>query len=232
MNRYAVLAVAILAIASFPILRHASAFSPKSENLSARHQNSNSQAFTTKTPASPTRTKSKERIIHREPTIEETTDLLRNTIIPLVDFPPDQTIRERVADINQLILKSGIQPHELKVICHPDLNSSLRFRDKLAVRDIPIAVVLKYTCGRTIVRYRVPEGGIVELVDHSIGDPPSDNNSPPAEPPAKRPAPPLDPDDPFGPVSDTRTRRSLRRTLTQSSFPDSIPASSPFIHPH
>lgn len=116
------------------------------------------------------RTRSKNREVHPKPTIEETTDLVRSTIIPSIEFE-DHTVAEGIEILNQLIREQGIEPHRLRVVVPPtDPVRDLRIIN-LEARDIPLAHILKYMCGRTKLRYRVVENGTVEVfaqftVDH------------------------------------------------------------------
>lgn len=113
------------------------------------------------------RTKSKERPNHHKPTIEETTELLRTTIIPVVIFQEDQLVTERVALINKLFQEAGIEPHRLRVLV-PATDRARQMRTGgLKIRNVPAAVVLKYLCDNTILRYRVCENGVVELFSQS-----------------------------------------------------------------
>jgi hypothetical protein len=137
--------------------------------------------------------RSRSKLRHPTPTLEETVELLRNTVIPLVDLPPDQSVDETVNALNELLQKNGIPPHQLKITydkSHPSLGM-LRFRDPLAVRNIPVGVALKYICGRTIVRYQVRRG-VVELITHDTAF--AESLSPT---PVERSDDPVDPDDPF-----------------------------------
>jgi len=122
------------------------------------------------TPYENFRTKSKTREVHRKPTIEETTELVRSTIIPVIEFE-DHTVAEGIELLNQLIREQGIEPHRLRVVVPAtDPVRDLRMIN-LEARDIPLAHILKYMCGRTKLRYRVVENGLVEVfaqftVDH------------------------------------------------------------------
>lgn len=107
------------------------------------------------------RTKSKERVIHRKPTLEETNDLLRNTIIPRVDFE-DLSVGESAKRLRLLIHEAGIEPHELTVICSPSISTTSFKIKELKLRNVPLGIALKYICDSTILRYRVTPG-VVEF---------------------------------------------------------------------
>lgn len=110
----------------------------------------------------PPRTKSKIRIHHPKPTIEETVELLQNTIIPKVDFQ-DQSLSEVTAALNTFINDAGIPPHKLKVVINnPELFAQWRIRE-FRIREAPLAVILKYVCDSTILRYRI-EPGIIRFI--------------------------------------------------------------------
>lgn len=141
----------------------------------------------------PARTKSKIRIHHLKPTIEETTELLRNTIIPRVDMQ-DQTILEVADAINGFIHDAGIPPHKLRVIVNKS-DDLVKWRIKeLRIRNAPLAVLFKYVCDSTRLRCRV-EPGIIrffDVTDDSLPEIPKlEESSAPIELPP-------DPDDPFG----------------------------------
>ena len=146
----------------------------------------------------PARTKSKIRTVHHKPTIEETAELLRGTILPVVDLPADQPLIERVARINQWIQANGVKPHELRLVLDKsDPAANLRSEYELGVRNVPLAVVLKYLCDSTILRYNVRENGIVELtgrMDDLIIDTESKK--------------PYDPTDPFSEPTATKESKS------------------------
>lgn len=143
----------------------------------------------------PSRTKSKDRVVRRKPTLDETNDLLRNTIIPLVEIG-DVSVGEAVSKIRLLIQDSGIETHQFRIVCDMSAPySRLRIKD-LRLREVPLAMVFKYLCDSTILRYRV-RPGILEFNSMSEGfeETNFDESTPLAEPESAKS--PLDPNDPF-----------------------------------
>lgn len=137
------------------------------------------------------RTKSKNRIQHPKPTYEETMILLGSTIIPKVDFQ-DQSLSEVTAALNTFIKDAGISPHKLKVVINnPKLFAQWKIRE-LRVREIPLAILLKFICDSTTLRYRV-EPGIIRCF-HSTEN---IDDLPHFEKPNIPDEPPPDPNDPF-----------------------------------
>lgn len=166
MKRY-VIAAACLGIVLFLSLQQWQATSPgRSKESDAHHgliihnESSNvSPGF-----GEPIRTKSRIRINHPKPSIEETENLIRATIIPVLVLPPDQPLPERIARINELIQKAGVEPYRLRLILRSaDPANQWRMRDEVRVREIPLGHVLRYLCDSTKLRFRVRENGIVEL---------------------------------------------------------------------
>ena len=201
MTRYLILAT-ILLIAGLCIT-----FRSNTPNSSEHHSNGRGQFMGSTTEsavrlgdlAEPSRTKSKNRIYHPKPTIEETTGLLRNTIIPRVDIE-DRTILEVAAAINGFIQNAGIPPHKLRVIVNKS-DDLVKWRIKEArIRNVPLSVLFKYVCDSTRLRYRV-EPGIIRFFDHAYASeiPEIEESSSPIDLP-------FAPDDPFGgspaPLSD------------------------------
>lgn len=146
-------------------------------------------------PADPTRTKSRFRPNHPKPTIEETTELLHTTIIPVIDLPPDQPLPERIARMNELIQNAGVEPHRLRLLLRSgDPVNQLRCKDEMRIREIPLGIALKYLFSSTKVRCRLRENGIVELTTSQ--DP--DTEEPTAEPESSKDNPTAtEEDDPF-----------------------------------
>ena len=148
-------------------------------------------AFSSAPAAKPSETlpfKSKLRLTHRKLTREETYDLLRNTTIPVARFE-DMSIKQGLVELNRLTSEAGIPPEQLKFIRRTTVDSPDDFLERkledIAVRNIPLADLLKYLVGNRMIRYRV-DRGIVELCDmHEALDhqetslsPPPENNSP------------------------------------------------------
>lgn len=165
MTRYLILAT-ILLIAGLCIT-----FRSNTPNSSEHHSNGRGQFMGSTTEsavrlgdlAEPSRTKSKNRIYHPKPTIEETTGLLRNTIIPRVDIE-DRTILEVAAAINGFIQDAGIPPHNLRVIVNKS-DDLMKWRIKEErIRNVPLSELLKYVCDSTRLRYRI-EPGIIRFFD-------------------------------------------------------------------
>ena len=133
------------------------------------------------------RTKSRIRSAHAKPTIEQTTELARTTIIPALDLPPDQTVAERVTEMNKLLQQAGVEPYRLRLIVrHGDTVNQMRFKDELRIREIPLAVALKFLCDSTKLRYHMRENGIVELTSMQEQDFLSDS---PKQHESKKPSP-------------------------------------------
>ena len=136
------------------------------------------------------RTKSRIRTNHPKPTIEETIELTRTTIIPIIDLPPDQPLPERITLINQLIQKTGVEPDRLRLIVRSaDPANQWRFKDDMRIRNIPLRAALAYFCDSTKLRYHVRENGIIELTTSqdpettpSVGEVESSNSDPFAPP--------------------------------------------------
>ena len=110
--------------------------------------------------------KSAERPAEPSVTIEDTLELLRDTIIPVGSYS-DQTLAERTAAINRQLEQAGIPSHQLRVRIHHRLarqaGESAWKLGELELRNAPVAEVLKYTCGSTKLRYRALPG-VVEFV--------------------------------------------------------------------
>jgi hypothetical protein len=109
----------------------------------------------------PLRTKSRNRVIHRTPMMDETMDLLNSTIIPLLKLE-DQNVGEMANQIRLHIQDAGIEPHELRIICAmPAPNLKNKVRD-LGIRNIPLNSALKIICDSTKLRHHVCPG-VVEF---------------------------------------------------------------------
>lgn len=124
-----------------------------------------------------TRTKPRNRPLLEKPSIEETTELLKTTIIPLVDLPADQPVPERISQINNLIHAVGVDPSRLRLILRSG-DPAARWKSdyELRIRDCPVNVLLKYVCGNTKLRYHVRENGVVELTTTFDPEPNSDSH--------------------------------------------------------
>jgi hypothetical protein len=179
----------ILAITLIVIVRHS--LEPTNDSAAwGKNNRTSSSRFDTANPSNekpgPARTRSQIRTIHPRPTIEETTALLRNTTIPVMDLPPDQPLEERVAQINLLIQKAGVESQRLRlVLSRSDPASQWRMKNELKIKNSPMALCLKHLCGRSKLRYQVRENGIVELATipppESIPPPSVENDSSPSE---------------------------------------------------
>jgi hypothetical protein len=112
----------------------------------------------------PLRTKSRIRDSRTKPTVEQTADLFRETILSLVDLPK-QTFAARVVELNRLIKESGVSPENLRISIE-DGDSALErplarcLYPELRIRNIPLADVLKYTADSTALRYEVLPGRV------------------------------------------------------------------------
>jgi hypothetical protein len=112
----------------------------------------------------PIRTKSGIRAHQTKPTIEETNELYQTTIIPIIDLPPDQPLPVRIARINELIERAGVEPYRLRLIVRSaDPANQMRFKDEMRIRKIPLDIALKYLCDSTKLRYHIRKNGIIEL---------------------------------------------------------------------
>ncbi len=115
-------------------------------------------------PEKTSRTKSKIRDPRRKPTLEETKSLLKETILPALDVP-EQSIADRVKELNRLLRESEIPPNLLTIIIDPD--DSRRERPisnfttpELRIRNIPLVTALQYMTGSTIHQFRVLPGRV------------------------------------------------------------------------
>ena len=164
MSRYPILATTLVIAGFYLTLRsQTSIFSePQADE---RNQTAHSTTESIDQFATTPRTKSKNRIHHPKPTIEETEELLKATIIPRVDIQ-DQTILEVAAVVTTFIKDAGIPPHQLRVIVHKS-DDLLRWRIReLRIRNIPLHILIKYVSDSTRLRYRV-EPGIIRFFDHA-----------------------------------------------------------------
>jgi hypothetical protein len=195
MTRYLILAAILLITGLFITFR------PKAPDTSELQSNGRDEPMRSTTEsavqlpdlAEPSRTKSKNRIHHPKPTNEETTALVRNTVIPLVDIQ-DQTVLEVAAAITTFLQDAGIPPHKLRVIVNKS-DDLVKWRIKeLRIRNAPLDVLLKFICDSTRLRYRVEPGIIrfVDAFDDSLPEIPKIEES--SSPSGILPAP----DDPFG----------------------------------
>jgi len=192
MKRF-VIASACLGIVAFLSLQQWQSTSPGRSKESDAHRGliiHNESSNESSGFGEPIRTKSRIRIHHPQPSIEETENLIRTTIIPVLVLPPDQPLPERIARINELIQMTGVEPYRLRLILRSaDPANQWRMRDELRVREIPLGSALKYLCDATKLRCRVRENGIVELStiqdQESMADLPDPSkkavNTPPVE---------------------------------------------------
>lgn len=86
---------------------------------------------------------------------DQSYQLLRDTIIPWVDWP-EQSIVDRLALIDQEASKVG-----LSVEMSPGLKSRPMTYPALRVRNIPFAAAIQCTVDSTILRYRVKDSGVL-----------------------------------------------------------------------
>lgn len=141
-----------------------------------------------------TRTKSRIRINHSKPTIEETIELVKATIISGLDLPVGHPVPEGIAHINALIHQAGVEPSRLRLIlksADPATQQGIRYGFK--IQEMPLAVTLKYFCEASRLRYHVRENGIIELM--SWGEEPLPDLP---DPPEKTVRPPSSETDIFG----------------------------------
>ena len=162
MSRYLILATTLV-IAGFYLTLRSQTSIFNEPQADERNQTAHSTTESTDQFATTPRTKSKNRIHHPKPTIEETEELLKATIIPRVDIQ-DQSILEIAAVITTFIKDAGIPPHQLRVIVHKS-DDLLRWRIReLRIRNIPLHILLKYICDSTRLHCRV-EPGIICFFD-------------------------------------------------------------------
>lgn len=113
-------------------------------------------------PASASAEKTKSRIRPQlpeiaAPTTEETNALLKETIIPEVEFA-DITIHEVVEQLNQLDVGKTGSRSPLRFSA--DTGSSGKSIAELRLRSIPLSVVMNYVCEATASRYKVTGGNV------------------------------------------------------------------------
>lgn len=166
--------------------------------------------------AGPPPTKRSVRDMGRKPTEEETITLLRTTVVSQFEVE-DATFGETVAELNQLARDRGIPARELTF--STDHRFSQHRIKELRVKNVPLAVVLKYVCGNSKIRYRVSAGRVMfEYLEDFTEEPKptakeqtDPDHDPFAEPGerilGKKKA--TDPDDPFAepPLNDHPDRR-------------------------
>jgi hypothetical protein len=142
---------------------------------SGRHQHPGS-TFESGDPATdssrPSRTKSRIRDQQIRPTVEQTTSLLRDTVIPVMDLP-EETLSDRVARLNRLIIGCGVDPEHLEITIENDDSVLERpianmIYPVLRIRNVPVAVALKYTADNTFLRYKVLAGRVECFSSSSI----------------------------------------------------------------
>jgi hypothetical protein len=165
MTRYLIptILLALIAALLVSLLLEPSNSGAHQANKQRQSPNAGTESATQETaPGSASRTKSKIRIQHPKPTLEETVELLKSTIVPKVDIL-DQPLSEVTAKINTLIKDAGIPSHKLKVVINsPELFAQLRIKE-LRIRNIPLSILLKYICDNTKIRYRVEPGIVIIL---------------------------------------------------------------------
>ena len=197
MMKWKLLGAAVIALGIFVFSRHRKDGASDTQTEKASNIVARETTTSTSNPAAKSSEtlpfKSKLRSTHRKPTREETNELLRTTIIPVARFE-DMSIREGLEELNRLTSEAGIPPQQLKFIrgttnVSPDDFLERKLED-IAIRNIPLADLLKYLVGNRMIRYRV-DGGIVELcdmheaLDHQETSPssPPENTSPQASDP-------------------------------------------------
>jgi hypothetical protein len=165
--RYVVLAVALVVCAWLFLTLHSESPSSAGHSSSDRNQPAESTIESVGQIANssePARTKSRIRIDPNKPTIDETTELLRNTIVPVVDLP-EQSLTDRVVMLNRLIKECGVPPDQLTISITEDDAAAERpianiVFPELRVREIPLVAVLQYTADSTRLRFEVSAGNV------------------------------------------------------------------------
>lgn len=197
-KRLLIPATAILALIGFCFVTIFRSPAPRDRNSGEkRGKESSSESFASDARVAYTEIKTRSRIRATVPTLEETIESLRNTVVPMVDLPPDRSLTETADAINKLLQEAGIPPHQLKVTydkSSPRIGN-LRYKAELRLRNVPVAVILKYVCDSTILRYAVRPGVVIfyTQTDDTL------KNLPLLEP-ARIFKEPVDPNDPFGPA--------------------------------
>ena len=186
-KRHLIPATALLVLVGFCFVSIFKSPSPPDHKSGEKSgKESKSESIAPDAPVASADIRSKSRVRHPIPTLEETRNLL-NTVIPLADLPPDRSVKETAEAINKLLEEAGIPPHQLRVTYYksnPQLGS-LRM-ENVRIRNAPVAAILQYLCGSTKVRYVVRPGVVLFLAQiDSLETEPA-------------PAEPDDPDDPFG----------------------------------
>lgn len=110
-------------------------------------------------------TKHRIRPDHPKQSIEGTEELLRTTIIPVVDFPAGQSFSECLKQLNRLIQEAGIDPHQLRIsLRRNDPFHQFSWEEELRLRNHTVAEVLLTLIGRTVMRWQVGENGLVQIM--------------------------------------------------------------------
>ena len=138
----AIVFLVIVLVFSLPRWRRASPGNLEDQDAHRERVMTNEPSVASPDAADPIRTKPRLRSDHPRPTIEETIELVRTTILPLLDFPPDLPLPERIARINELIEKAGVEPYRLRVILNKADPAAHWSQHELRIRKIPLAAAL------------------------------------------------------------------------------------------
>lgn len=99
------------------------------------------------------------------PTVEDTTTLLKSTIIPETHFV-DLTLFECITSLNDLIKNAGVDRRDLRIVPSERLTQQTQGSDQpwheVKLKNVPVATVLQYLLDVRGLRYRIGQG-IVEM---------------------------------------------------------------------
>jgi hypothetical protein len=121
----------------------------------------------------------KSKIRPQKPTIEETKALLESVIIPYTDLP-EQSFKDRLEALNELIQKADLPPHMLKITYHEPVYDTVQIFDNhldpnnylvpsglnhldaplLKAKNLPLRVILEYNCAMLKMKMLVKEGEV------------------------------------------------------------------------
>lgn len=196
MNRYLIAATLLALIAAFIFAFKSEPLNNGETQISGRDRQNQSLADreTESLETAPIQTKKSVR--YPKPTIEETIHLVKNTIIPRADFK-NLPFLEAVAALTTLIQEAGIPAHELRIV----FNKSASWPNQWIVQEVPgenapLAVVLKYMCGSTVIRPSI-EPGVIRFLHQTESSPYIRPEIPEIEEPNTQENR-YDPNDPFG----------------------------------
>jgi hypothetical protein len=141
-----------------------------SGETTAGHQDRHAGSHGAKPPPS----KTDRRPIRPRPTIEETTALLENTIIPEADFG-DLTLSERISSLDKLIEAAGVDRRDLRVVLSPriaqhPMGSEAPWGGGKRSNISAATILRSMTSGKSPLQYRVGEGTVEVGLKGNPGD--------------------------------------------------------------